>query len=374
MSEKNPTKGRVLLVEDDADLASLYGAYLTAERYQVSVATTGADALRQISEAPPDVLLLDVMLPDISGFEICRKVRRSPVGADVSIILVTALSDSESRTKAFHADADEFLSKPAIKEELLARVASSMRLRAALRQHQQARLDLEVEKRQRIRQLFGKYVSSTLIDELLEHSTTDWPSLLAKKERVDGTVMFTDIRGFTRYAESLDPEQVVTFLNEHFEMLTECADSHGGTVLNMTGDGLLLAFGTPLPLENPVLSAVRAANAMHEGFRAHLSRLPAQQAVPIGLGIGIHSGPVIVGNVGSDSYMAYTVIGDVVNVASRAQAIALPGHCVITAQCHDQLGELGRQWPCKHLQNQTMRGRDNQLDLYTLDMNQPVRR
>ena len=362
--------GTVLIVEDDADLSALYQAYLVHEGYEVTTVASGAEALGALISTEPDIVLLDVMLPDGSGFDICKRIKQSRRGPMTSVILVTALNSSESRTQAFNADADEFLSKPAYREELVARVHSAMRLRTAIREQHRTRLDLEVEKRERIRQLFGRYVSHALVDNLLEHPPKEWPKLLSRKDRVTSTVMFTDVRGFTALAETLEPEQVVGFLNQHFSMLTQRVHQHGGTVLNMTGDGLLIAFGTPVPLENSQVSALRCAQQMHQDFNQVLRQTPVDAVREVGLGIGIHSGPVIVGNVGSESYMAYTVIGDAVNVAARAQSMARKACTVVTEPVHaDVAGTVA--CPVRKLSDQMIRGRSQMLALYELDMSSP---
>lgn len=359
--------GKVLIVEDDADLSALYQAYLIHEGYEVTAVSTGGQALSALMDIEPDVVLLDVMLPDGSGFDVCKRIKQSRRGPMTSVILVTALSSSESRTEAFNADADEFLSKPAYREELVARVHSAMRLRTAIREQHRTRLDLEVEKRERIRQLFGRYVSHALVDNLLEHPPQEWPGLLSRKDRVTSTIMFTDVRGFTALAETLEPEQVVGFLNQHFSMLTQRVHQHGGTVLNMTGDGLLIAFGTPVPLENSSASALRCAQQMHEDFSQVLRQTAVEPIRQVGLGIGIHSGPVIVGNVGSESYMAYTVIGDAVNVAARAQSLAGKGCTVVTESVHPHIAGAV-SCPARQLADQTIRGRSQTLALYELPM------
>lgn len=358
---------KVLIVEDDAELSALYQAYLIHEGYEVTTVTTGGQALTELMKMKPDIVLLDVMLPDGSGFDVCKRIKQSRRGPMTSVILVTALNSSESRTQAFNADADEFLSKPAYREELVARVNSAMRLRTAIREQHRTRLDLEVEKRERIRQLFGRYVSHALVDNLLEHPPKEWPKLLSRKDRVTSTIMFTDVRGFTSLAETLEPEQVVGFLNHHFSMLTQRVHEHGGTVLNMTGDGLLIAFGTPVPLENSQVSALRCALQMHQDFNQELRQTSVDAIRDVGLGIGIHSGPVIVGNVGSESYMAYTVIGDAVNVAARAQSMARKACTVITESIHAHIASVVA-CPIKRLTDQTIRGRSQMLALYELDM------
>lgn len=365
-SSTSKPRGAILLVEDDPDLASLHSAYLQADGHEVRAVADGQSALDAVAEREPDIVLLDVLLPDISGFEVCRRIKSdSPL---VSVILVTSLNSIESRTEAFEANADEFVAKPAIREEMIARVNAMLRLRAAVADREATQLALEEEKRERIRQLFGRYVSRTLVDRLTEQEPSDWSELLGHTERMDCTVMFTDVRGFTALSETLVPEDVVGLLNEHFSALTRATHAHGGTVLNMTGDGLLVAFGAPAPHKAPNLSAILAAEEMHRDFRPIVARLRAEHGIETGLGIGIHAGPVICGNVGSESYLAFTVIGDVVNVAARAQARAGAGRTMVTEQVWKGVASGFSEENVRRHGEIELRGRSGKIKLFEIDM------
>lgn len=349
---------RILLVDDSEDSRALLSAYLQASGYECLHADSGEAGLRQAQRLHPDLILLDVLLPNRDGYDICQALKRQPDTHGIPVILVTSLEDSASRIRGFEADADEFLSKPVHRDELLARVASMLRLRRATQVAETARLALEAEKLDRVKSLFGRYMSPPAVERVLTLSENERESLLSHVERVDCAIMFTDIRGFTALAEALPPEEVVAVLNRHFEAQTTIAHAHGATIFNTMGDGLLAGFGAPLPHPEACAAAVRAALDMQAAFESTSTAVLAAHGIRIGLGIGIHYGPVIVGNVGSESFLSYTVIGDTVNVAARVTGQAPAGATLLTgaawATAQSQLpGLRGRALPPVRLKGKT---------------------
>ena len=320
----------ILIVDDDPDNRALLSAYLVAEGHVVVEADTGEKALDVIAQGRVALVLLDVMLPGLSGFDVCRRIKREPKTSGTPVIMVTALGDTQSRTRAFESDADEFLAKPVFGPELIARVRSILRLRRVQLDKEAAQLALETEKRDRLQALFERYMSKNVVEHLLALPDAEREALLHHRRRVECAVMFTDVRGFTAMAEALPPDDVVRILNEHLNSLTEIAHRHQGTVFNMTGDGLLIGFGVPIAQKEPCRSAVDAAVAMQRGFRGFANSVQQRHQINIGLGIGISYGPVIMGNVGSDRFAAFTIIGDTVNIAARIQEQAEAGSVMVT--------------------------------------------
>jgi len=314
----------VLVVDDNPDNRALFTAYLVAEGYRTLQAATGGEALECVRTRHPDLVLLDVLLPDLSGFDVCQRLKQDAATVSTPVIMVTTLEDSDSRTRAFEADADEFLSKPVHRRELVARVRSTLRLRQALRA-------LEQERQQRLQSLFERYVSKQVAERLLQLPDEQRAALLNYRQRVNIAIMFTDVRGFTAMSDALEADVVVGILNEQFNLLTEIAFRHSGTILNMTGDGLLIGFGVPIDHPSPMRGAAQAGLEMQQAFVAVRERVAAQHGLKIGLGIGIHYGPAIVGNVGSEQFVTFTAIGDTVNAASRLEGVTKDMKCVIAA-------------------------------------------
>ncbi len=204
-------------------------------------ASNGQEALAAINVHKPDVILMDVIMPGASSFEICRQLKRDPETLDIPRVLISGLHSKEDRVAGVGPGADDFLSKPVYPEELLARVRSLMRLSEARRALEDARLAREVEQCQWIHRMFERYVSPKLVKEILDRGhTQDNP--LDRLSRLEVVALFADMRGFTRIAEKLEPSKVVDILNHFFTLITSVVYSHEGTVFNMAGDSLLVGL------------------------------------------------------------------------------------------------------------------------------------
>lgn len=321
---------RVLVVDDQEDNRLLLQHYLESAGHPTRVAASGEEALRLIASEPPALVLLDVVMPGLDGFHVCTELKAHPDTALIPVVLVTALDGRGDRIAGIEAGADEFLSKPVNREELLARVGSLLRLQATREQLERVRLDAEAVKRQRLRGTFERYMSPKLVDEILREPDRTGDLLTDRRQRVDATILFADLRGFTRLSEQCRPETVVTLLNEYFTELTRVAFRYDGTIFNMAGDSLLVGFGVPLAQPDAVIRALCTARAMQDEFARLRQSWRQRHGVQVSLGIGINSGDVIAGNVGSPTFMSYTVIGDTVNTASRITALARAGEVKVS--------------------------------------------
>ena len=319
-----PQPGAVLLVDDQEMNRLLLTRYLQAEGFGVECAASGEEALERLGRAPaPSLVLLDVVMKDLDGFEVCRRIKADAQFLEIPVILVTSLDSREDRIKGIRAGADDFLSRPVHREELVARVRSLHRLAQARKALEHAQLVREIEKHERLRRTFERYVPPKVVDQLLA-SRDGAETTLLKRARSDAVVLFADMRGFTRMSEALPADTVVALLNEFFEMLIAVAQEQEGTVFNMSGDGLLVGFGVPFAQRDAAVRSLRAACAMQERFRPMAARWQERHAIEVALGVGISRGDVVVGNVGSAAYMSYTIIGDTVNIAARLCQRAAP--------------------------------------------------
>jgi CheY-like chemotaxis protein/class 3 adenylate cyclase/HPt (histidine-containing phosphotransfer) domain-containing protein/HAMP domain-containing protein len=329
--EMEPQHGKILVVDDQPYDTILVSNYLREEGYDVLTANSGEIALELVKEQHPDVVLSDVMMPGMDGFEVCYRIKTSKESVLTPVVLVTALDGRQDRIKGIQAGADEFLSKPINREELLARVRSLLR-------YQVARRELEAAQHKQLENMFKRYVSPMLVDDILTHPEKAELALTDRQNRQEGVAMFADLRGFTALSEALQPMQVVALLNEFFSALTQVAYRYEGTIFNMAGDCLLIGFGVPFPQDDAPKRAMKAAIDMQSAFRDVFEKWKDCYEGTFGLGIGINKGEMIVGNVGSSNYMNYTIIGDTVNVASRLTGQAKQGEIILSESVFQALG------------------------------------
>jgi adenylate cyclase len=313
---------RVLVVDDQPQNLLLAEVHLKALGCTVEKATDGFAALAAVERQPPDLILLDVMMPGMDGFAVCRKLKADREWRHIPIVLVTALNSSEDRVAGIEAGADDFITKPFNRHELTARVKSLLRVKR-----------LEERERLHMRRTLERYLDSAVARQLL-----DAPELaLPGGRRQDASILFADIRGFTAWSEQQDAESVVEVVNLFLAQAIEVVFRHGGTVDKFTGDGLMALFGAPIPSDDHPRRAVAAALDI-VASAATIAHPRLTQ--PLAVGCGINSGEVIVGNVGSERRLDYTAMGDVVNVASRLTDLAAGGQVLISQATRDRVGDL----------------------------------
>lgn len=323
----------ILVIDDQEEMLLLISRYLKMDGHHALTAQSGEAARIQLAAGTPDLILLDVLMHDVSGFDLCREIKAAPASRMVPVVLVTSLDGKEDRIAGIEAGCDEFLSKPVHRDELRARVRSLLRLQAARKALETEQLAKEQEKRAALRHTFERYVSPSVVEQVLQQGDGGAASFMADAgSRRDAVALFADMRGFTRMSETLTPLEVVGILNRFFSTLTEVAHRHGGTIFSMAGDCLLIGFGVPLPLPDIERSALAAARDIVLETAPLVRHWQQQYGVSVGVGIGINRGEVIAGNIGSPSYISYTIIGDTVNVAARLTDLARPGEVVCAAR------------------------------------------
>lgn len=362
-------RDRVLVVDDDEDIRSLVVAFLGQLGVTILEAANAEEALLRARSDVPDLVLSDVLMPGMSGFDLCRKLRADPTTSMVPVVLITALEAREDRIEGIKSGASDFLSKPINREELLARVSSLLALHRTRRQLETERLAAEVVKQDELRAVFKRYVSPGLVDEILATPGMKDQTLMDQRARRHAVVMFADLRGFTRMSELLEPGVVVPLLNSFFSLLTDVAYRHGGTIFNMAGDCLMVGFGVPFHQEDATARACRCARDMLREFESLGREWRKTHDIAVGLGIGMDEGEVIAGNVGSPTYMNYTIIGDVVNTAARLKDHAEAGVALVTARVRDALAQNGAGISFKLMPALSVKGKQDPLSVFQFAAN-----
>src|ERR1700752_3218027 len=267
---------KILVVDDVPVNVKLLADLLSVRGYAVVTAAGGAEALEKIAKEAPSLVLLDVMMPGMSGYDVCRRIRQNTATAMLPVIMVTALDPSEERVKGIEAGADDFLTKPINQGELLARVKSLLRIKDLhdTVQSQAAELadwnrNLELRVQEQVQQLerlgrLKRFFSPQLV-ELIVSGSADDP---LKTHRCDLTVVFLDLRGFTAFAETAEPEEVMGVLHEYHAAMGKLILEFEATLEHFAGDGMMIFFNDPVPVANPAERAIRMTLAMREGVAA----------------------------------------------------------------------------------------------------------
>ena len=303
----------ILVVDDEPANRALLRKLLTHHGYDVVEAEDGAGAFVAVEEHDPDLVCLDVMMPRPDGVEVCQRLRSQPRHAGLPILLLTALDRPEDRARGLEAGANDFLSKPFDEIELTARIRSLLRTKAL---------------QDRIGDLLGQYVSESVAAEALR----DPYAVSLGGDRRHATALFADVRGYTALASEQPPEVILDLLNSYLTVVMDAVETEGGTVADLLGDGIFAFFGAPVMHSDDPARAVRAALAMQEAVAS--LEIPSMPGVRLQTGIGITTGEVIAGNIGSERRMHYAIVGEAVNLASRLQAAAGPGQILIDEPTH----------------------------------------
>ena len=327
---------KILVVDDTPKNVKLLADLLTVKGYTVVTAASGAEALKQVEAERPDMVLLDVVMPEMSGYEVCRKIRQNPATGILPVVMVTALDPGEERIKGLESGADDFLTKPINQPELLARVRSLLRIKefydtvqAQASQLADWNKTLEHRVQEQVGQLeclgrLKRFFSPQLAELIVTGGAAD----PLKTHRREITVVFLDLRGFTAFAESSEPEEVMGVLRQYHGEMGKLILEHEGTLERFTGDGMMIFFNDPVPVQNPAERAIRMALAMRERV-AELSAQWRKRGYELDFGVGIAQGYATIGAIGFEGRMDYGAIGTVTNMAARLCGEAKPRQILI---------------------------------------------
>jgi len=325
-------KERILIVDDTPTNIQVIAGILKARGYQLSVATSGRQALEALPRVRPDLVLLDVMMPGMDGYETCRRLKRADPRRDMPVIFLTAKTDPADIVKGFEAGGVDYVAKPFNAHELLARVKTHVTV-DRLRRSLVARNEELGRAHELLRHTFGRYVSEEIAESLLR---TPGALDLGGEER-EATILMSDLRGFTALSAGLAPRQVIEILNLYLETMVDVIGRYEGTIDEIIGDAILVIFGAPIACDDHAEKAVACGLAMQLAMTEVNKRLAVNGAPALEMGIGVHSGRVIVGNIGSLRRTKYAAVGATVNLAGRIESFANGGQLLISEDTRERI-------------------------------------
>ena len=339
---------RLLIVDDNKVNRLLLSRSVEMLGYDASVAENGRIAMEQLRAAPFDLLLLDIEMPEMDGFEVLEAIKLDPDLRDLPVIVTSSVEGIENIVRCIELGAEDYLAKPVNRVLLQARLTSSLE-KKRLRDEQKV--------------LLKRFATREVAQDLQDSG------FALGGRRVNASVLFCDIRGFTALSENQPPEDTIELLNIYYTLMFEAVDCHGGIVSLMVGDGLMVLFGAPQPLEEPAQSAVNAAQDMLAMMTEFNLERVAGNKPEVRIGIGIATGEVVAGYAGTQERATYTCIGDKVNLAARLEAHTKVVGCDIlmdeTTRC-----ALGEQPGLQAVRQVRFKGFSDPQDVHAIGSNQ----
>jgi adenylate cyclase len=305
-SPRSAQAGDLLVVDDNRVNRLLLGRTLEQLGHTVTFAENGREALEVLARRHVDLVLLDIEMPEMDGYQVLEALAADPRLRDLPVVMMSSVEEVDSVARCIEMGAEDYLFKPVNPVLLRARVGASLE-KKRLRDQQ--------------RELVRQFATAEVADELLTSG------LELGGRQVEASVMFCDIRAFTRIAESLSPAETIELLNSYYTLMFDAIGSHGGVVNQMLGDGLMAIFGAPLPRADHRDRVVRAALEMLDLVDGFNREQALRGGAAIRIGIGIASGPVIAGFTGTRTRVTYTCVGDTPNLAAHLEA-----HTKVTGQ------------------------------------------
>lgn len=357
----------ILIVDDDPTNLLLLEELLSSQGYQTHSAMSGKEALEMSAELIPSLILLDVMMPDMDGFEVCRKLRDHENLQSVPIIFVTALDDEESRIQGLENLGDDYLTKPINPNILFAKISSLFRLQTIRKKPEDKKskpeFDLAWRVNEELTEKFRLFVPEQFLCRIAPKGV-DSIRLGNSLEEVL-TVLFCDIRGFTALAESQEAVETYQWLNAFFTQMSEAIAKNYGFIDKYLGDAIMAVFDRPNFHGLDAMNAAISMSSNLQEFNRNRARFNLQD--PIRIGIGVHTGKAAIGTIGSNSRMDSTVIGDAVNTASRIEELTKTYGCqiIVSETVLEQVGD-GAKIYVRSLDRLVPRGKKKVIPIYEL--------
>lgn len=348
------TPAQILIADDNPANLDVFRTRLSSQGYEVLTAGDGEEALAVAKDKLPDLILLDVMMPKMDGVEACRRLKEDSSLPFIPIVLVTARSDPKDVVLGLQAGADEYLTKPIDQTALAARIKSMLRIKELhdRGQEQAAHLEAQAEQLSDWNRKLEERVAEQLselehLSELKQFFAPQVAELLVSPDKADLlkshrreiTVVVCDLRGFTAFSETAEPEEVMQVMREYHEILGPLIFRFDATLEHLAGDGVLAYFNDPVPCTDPVARAVRMAVAMQQESRALVTKWQ-RRGYELDLGIGIALGYATLGQIGFEGRFQYGAIGSVLNLASRLCSHASSGQILITQRVGMELVDI----------------------------------
>ena len=323
--ERGPT---ILVVDDNEHNLSLLRVILRRHGYEPLLARSGEEALHQVLQAPPDLIILDVMMPGMDGIEVCRRLKEDEETRLIPIVIMTSLNQPEDKVRGIEAGADDFLTKPVNQPELMARVRTALRLKRTI--------DRKVSALVSMKEHLSKFVPLAVRRLVEEHPEA--PEL--EKREQDVSVLFVDLSGYTRLSLRMDQDRVHAIVELYFSHFLDCVREHGGDITATAGDGMMVVFQEMDGIEH-TKEAARAALSIL-AVTERLSQEPHEAGDPIAVHMGLNSGRSMVGSTRFEglrgTLWTFTASGPVTNLAARLGAAAAPGTILVGPETAARIG------------------------------------
>jgi adenylate cyclase len=326
---------RILVVDDQRTNAEMVSGLLRNLGYEVELALDGQEALELVREKGPDLVISDILMPGLDGYELCRRLRANAATALLPVILVTGVEQSE-RIKGVEAGADDFLAKPVNWAELFARVRRLLQVKALQDEIQQLNARLEQRVREQVAQLERLSRMKRFFSRAVAEAIVAGGEELLEPHRREITAVFLDLRGFTSFTDRADPDDVLELLRAYHATLGRMVDEFGGTLEHFAGDGVMIFFNDPIEVDKPAERAIRMALALQRAFNP-IAEAWLKLGHEVGLGIGIAQGDTTLGVIGFEQRWEYAAIGNVPNLAARLCGAAHAGEIILDLQTEQDI-------------------------------------
>jgi adenylate cyclase len=361
---------RILVVDDNPNNVDILQMRLESHGYEVVTAADGEAALERAVQHAPDLILLDVMMPGIDGLEVCRRLKSDESRPFTPIVIITARAEAKDVIAGLEAGADEYLAKPVDHAALVARVASMLRIKqlqetvekqraeiAAWNAQLRRKVDDQVAELDRLGRLKG-FFSPQLAEAIVSAGADE----LLRPHRREVTVVYLDLRGFTTFTDSTEPEEVMNVLSEYHALAGELITRHRGTIEHFAGDGIMVLFNDPLPLPDATHEALRMVVTLRERFAALRSEWQ-RRGYELHLGAALSVGFATLGTVGFEGRRDYAVIGNVANLVARLCAEAKGGQILTDRR---SLGRIGDMSIVEEVGVMTLKGFARPVDVFNV--------